>query len=370
MRKIKLGLLILGLYFFIAIRLFIFFFVLIYGLNLSLLLPVLFWLILFADVSNLILLWLVGKKILGENYGFLAFLFYAISPWPAYLAINSSIFIFVLFGILLFYFGLTLIKDGKISLGMGLGLLGLVITVYSNFSMLSVLPFLVFGVYKSGLLAKRVMRISFPALTLFLLPIALFLFFNKPFLKQVLTKNVSLFNEVGLINSINTFRGEVNETGRPYLGILIENKITYFSRHVLFNALTTLSPFTYFTPQFKLLGFSLTPPIFLGLIIPFLYGLAKMIGGGNKKHYLLLLTLPLLIPTILRAYSPDLNSLILILPAVTFVSAWGMGELMRRKKWFFVAIVFVLIFLQGLITLYDIKTREPIRYQKTIRVNQ
>jgi len=379
MWKIRSLAIILGLMFFVILRLLIFRYVPFVDsgqtfpyiddiLGTNFVVPL--WLIMFSDISNLILFWLIGRKVLGEKYGFLAPIFYAISPWPAYLTISGSIFVPVLMGMLLFYFGLTLAKDKRSLLGISLSTLGLVIAVYLNFSMLFVLPFLILGIYGSRFFAKKNIKILLTVLIFLFLPIIIFSIFRRNSLKQALTKNVSLFNEVGLINSVNTFRGEARRAGYSQLGILVENKITYFGRHVLFNTLTAFSPYTYFTQQFRLLSFSFTPPIFVGLLVPFLYGLVCMFKGKNKIYYLLFLTIPLLIPAVLREYFPDLNSLILILPAIIFVSAWGMGVLVRNKKMFFITITVFLIFLQGLTTLYDITTREPVRYQETIQANK
>jgi hypothetical protein len=377
MKKIKFITLFFGFSFFVAIRLFIYYFIPIQGLNLSS--PFItdiigkawtipYWTIVLSDIFNLLLLWLIGEKFFDKKIGFLLPFIYSISPWPAYLTINGSIFVFVVFGVLIFYHGLILMKEREDFWGVGLSLLGIGIMVYSSFTMLLVIPFFLWGFYKSGLFIKW-KKIFYSVTVLFLVPIVLLSILHRNSFKMVAIKEVSLFNEVGLINSVNTFRGEVSGAGYPYLGVLVENKITYLGRHVLFNALTALAPYTYFTPQFKLLDFSFTPPIFLGILIPFLYGLIRIFELKTKNYYLLLFTLPLLIPTIIRAYFPNLNSLILILPVIIFISAWGMSELVRHKKWLFVTVVAVLIFLQGLTTLYDIKTREPVRYQKTIQNN-
>lgn len=378
MRRIKIITLFFGLSFFVAIRLLIFYSIPIQGLGLSSpfvtdligkawTIP--YWLIVLSDIFNLLLLWLIGEKFFDRKIGFLLPLIYAISPWPAYLTINGSIFVFILFGVLLFYYGLVLMKDGKDLLGVTLSLLGLGIMVYSSLSMLPVIPFFLWGIYKKGLFARNG-KIFYYLAVLILFPVILLSVLNLNSFKMVTIKEVSLFNEVGLINSINTFRGEASAIGQPLAGKLVENKISYLGRHVLFNVLTVFAPHTYFTPQFKLLGFSFAPPVFLGILIPFLYGLIKIFESRTDKRYLLLFTLPLLTPTIIRVYSPNLNSLILILPAIIFVSAWGARELAQNKKRFFIIITVVLIFLQGLTTLYDIKTREPIRYQKTIQTNK
>ncbi len=378
MTKIKIIILALGFSFFTAIRLLIFYNIPIQEVNLSspfitdligkaYSLP--YWTIILSDVFNLILLWLIGEKLFDKKTGFLLPFIYAISPWPAYLAIGGSIYIFILFGVLLFYYGQVLMKARTSFSGVGLSLLGIVVMVYSSLSMLLVVPFFLWGIYKSEFSIKD-KKILFLTTAVILIPIIFLSILNRNSFKMVAIKEISLFNEVGLINSVNTFRGEVSEAGYSYLGLFIENKITYFGRHILFNTLTTFSPFTYFTQQFRLLGFSFSPPIFLGLLIPFLYGLVRMPIWKSGRSYLLMITLPLLIPTIIHTYSPDLNSLILILPVLIFISAWGVGELVRNKKWLFVVITAILIFLQGLTTLYDIKTREPIRYQKMVQTNQ
>lgn len=379
MKKLKVLTIILSLIFFVAIRILIFRYIPIEGLDLSS--PFIadllgkgvttpYLLIVLSDVVNLFLIWIIARKFLGNNYGFLAPVFYAISPWPAYLTIDGSIFIFVLTGTLLFYLGIMLMEEKRKFLGVSLASLGVGVMIYSNLSMFFVLPFLILGIYFGKLFTKKDCKFPITILIILMLPIVLLSLIHRNNLRGDIAKNISLFDGVGLINSVNTFRGEARNVGYPHLGILVENKITYLGRRVIFNALTALSPYTYFTQQFKLLGFSFTPPIFLGLLIPCLYGLVSLINKKHGNYHLLWLTLPFLIPAILREYFPDLTSLILILPTIIFISAWGMGELIRNRKLAFIVITVFLIFLQGVTSIYDITTREPIRYRETIQANK
>ena len=177
-----------------------------------------------------------------------------------------------------------------------------------------------------------------------------------------------VFSDIGLLNSVNEYRGETNQSVFDPIGKIIENKYIYFSEHILFNVLKQFTPSTYFSNQAHLLGFSFSPPIYLGFIIPFMFGLIKLIKffPKNRKYHLLPFFF-LLLPSIFSKNSPDLSRLVLIAPIVFAIVASGIWELIlnyKRKKYAFLLLLTIFIVgIQFAITLVDIAIREPIRLQ-------
>src|SRR5581483_4919479 len=124
---------------------------------------------------------------------------------------------------------------------------------------------------------------------------------------------------------------------------------------------------TYFTPQEKLLNFSFSPPIYFGLMIPFLFGLYKLIKNVKSYQIILLTSLTLIIPSLLAKDLVNLDRLILIMPSIIFLISYGLVSIFQQKSlkskialW----IVIILVVVQVLVSLTDISTREYLRFQR------
>lgn len=262
---------------------------------------------------NIILLWLIIRK--RNNFVALVSSFlYAISPWAAYSDVFGSSFTLYLLFLLIFLFGFTFIKSKIFFMG---------IIIFMS---------VIFILYRS---------------------------------------EISLFENVGLINSVNEFRGETNQTIFAKFGKLIENRYIYLSEHLIFNILKQFTPATYFTNQVPMFNFSFSPPIYLGFIIPFSFTLFELIKTfGRNMIFKLSLVILLMLPSILYKSSPDLSRLILISPVIFFIISKGLYELIlniKRKKFkFLIFITIFLVTLQFFLTLSDIAIREPVRYQALI----
>jgi len=127
---------------------------------------------------------------------------------------------------------------------------------------------------------------------------------------SIVGREISLFKEVKLVNSINVFRGESEKAGFSFLGRLIENKFTYFGRHVLFNSLIAVSPLYVFYSTISFILAFLSAPDFLGFLIPSLYFLIAAVNKKKPDFGLLFIVFPLLIPAVLHSYFPDMGRLI------------------------------------------------------------
>ncbi|MBU1031656.1 hypothetical protein KKE03_01890 [Patescibacteria group bacterium] len=269
-------------------------------------------LVIFMGLANLILIFYIIQRLVNYKVGLLAALLYAISPWTAYLEIAANSYIILLTLLLVLYLGTQVFNISK------------------KFSLM-----------------------------LIFFTIAIFICkFNQ----------ITIFSDVGLINTVNSFRGEINQTIFVPLGKIIENRYIYLSEHLLFNTLKQFTPATYFTNQAQLLGFSNASPIYLGLIIPFLFGFIKFIKSISKsKISEVMIVIFLLLPSILSKDSPDLFRLVLVSPIIFFIISNGIYEFIlnyKRKVFRFLLLLTVfMVILQFFATLSDIATREPVRLQ-------
>lgn len=270
-------------------------------------------------IGNIFLLWLIGMKIFNRKIALFASFLYSISPWTIYLEIAGAKYILLLFFLLLLFFGIIVKKN----------------TIF----------------YRA----------------LILIPFFYVLYFTF-FLNGGVANDITIFKDVGLINAVNDFRGEASQTAFKSIDKFIENKYIYLTQHFIYHILKNLTPLTYFTPEFKLLNFSFSPPIFVGFIVPFIFGISFLFDL-IKKNKLYLLLLLLILPSVLSKNSPDLSKLIIFSPVIFYTISHGLEKLMiLSKKRLFKVILFFVIFivaLQLITTLSDISTREVLRYQKS-----
>lgn len=268
-------------------------------------------LFLMFGIGNIILLWFLGKKLFSRDISLYLVFLYSVSPWTAYMEISGTIYIFILFCIL--------------------------------------------GLFLGGLFLKS----KLGKILLFCLAAGIVLLFTY--------NKISLFSDPGLINSVNQFRGETSQSKIAYIGKITENRYTYLSEHVLFNILNQFTPSVYFTPQFKLLNFSFSPPIFLGFIVPFLFGLPVFFKMILDRKLVALSVFYLTIPSILSKQSPDLTKLIIVAPVLFLIISLGIKTLVlkRQKKVFnyLLLICISLVTVQFFVTIQDILLREPARLQ-------
>lgn len=266
--------------------------------------------LIFMGVANLVLVFIIIRRLVNFRVGLLTSLLYAISPWTAYLEISGSFYIFLLWWLLILTAILISISNKKI----------------------------------------------------FFLAISIFILFS--FIKNPPT----IFSDVGLLNSVNTFQGETRNAGFGLLGRLVENRYIYFGEHLIFHILKQFTPATYFTNQSTMLGFSFTPPIFLGFIIPFVLALFMKIKNLSKNDIYKTAVIALLfLPSILHKDSPHLPSLVLASPIIFYMISCGIYEFVTNykrpnHKFLFFLTIF-LVTLQFLVTLIDIAVREPVRMQ-------
>lgn len=316
-------------------------------------------------LTNIGVLFLVFYRILKKKYSLVIALLYSVSPWAAYLDISGSIYVFLLTWILLLFYGVQLLKEGGFKKGFLVTLISVVILFYTHFLMLLVILPILFVIFKNKIFDSFQVKIFIIILSILLVPLLILMINNKEGMINLTRLHVSLFTDPGLINSVRQFQGELGKGYLSLIGKIIENKYAFVSEHIINSVLKQFTPGTYFTYQAKLLGFSFSPPILLGFIIPFIVGLPKSLSYLKTIKISWLILFALLLPSILSKNSPDLNKLILIAPIIYFPIVLGITKLFDRIggkiNRVLLAIFLILIFFQSLVLLIDIPVLEKLR---------
>lgn len=263
----------------------------------------LWWVTILIGIGNTLLIWLIGKKLLDVRIATFSVFLYSISPWVAYLEAAGSLYILVLFFLLITFYGMWQLENRKF----------LIVVVV--------------------LIVAILLHRDFP-------------------------KGNTLFSDIGIINAVNQFQGEMRQTDLRLIGRLFENRYIYFTQYLLFNLLKHFAPVTYFTSEYKLLNFSFSPPVPVGFLIPLLFGLTGWFRLWKKYGLITFLPLLLIIPSVLSKQSPSLSRLVIFAPVIIFTISYGFGGLQRTLK----VTTILLVIIQIIIVIFDIILREPIRF--------
>lgn len=317
------------------------------------------------DIVNIYLIWLVSYPVFKKKYALIPALIYAISPWSGYLSIAGSHYIFLLFFIL-FFVCVTLSENiRKSMLGYFVLASTILIMFISSWMNFFILPIILTVLYYLGFISLEKLR---RIIMILLIPLVLFfilIFIKSIGFRNVLANDVTIFNGPELLNAVNNYQGASREKGVVYLSKISENRYVYIGKFVILKTLKNFAPSTYFTSQEKLLGFSFSPPIYYGFIIPFTVGLWMLlkIGGTKKTIYLLVF---LMIPSIFSKQLVDLNRLVLIEPVIIFIISFGIIELWKSNrnkiKYMLLGTTLLLIAFQSVSVISDISIREHQRY--------
>jgi len=329
-----------------------------------------FEILLLISAGILILLWLIGKFFFKNNYSLIPPLIYAISPWGSYLVVAESFYIFLLFLLLMIFYGLLLIKAGKSKAGSILMIGGTVIAMYSSYILFMLIPIIFLFLIVFKVISFSSLRNFLPVLFLLLLPLFFLVYKNQLGFKQISSNEIKILSDPGLLNNVNSYQGAAREANLGSFAKISENKYIFTAEYVLLKYSKQLIPTSYFTQQEKLLNFSFIPPIYLGFLILFLYGLYKLLQLSTLRKDFLLSTM-LIIPSILSDKMVDLNRLVLFFPVIILVITYGLLNLveLKKKRTFFLLLMLSLIVFQGLFTLSDIHLKEKGRYTKYFSQN-
>lgn len=323
-------------------------------------------------MGNLILLWFIGKCFFKNNYSFLPSLIYAVSPWGAYLAATGSYYIYLLFLILLIFYSLLSLKSENKRIATVLLVISVLVTVYSSILLMLLVPAILILMIVLKLIPLNNLRFSFISLIILMLPLFFLSFNYAASFKNTLDNEVKWFADPGLLNSINRYQGEAREDGFYYLGRSADNKYLLFSEYGLLKYANQLIPSVYFTQQGKLLNFSFSPPITLGFLIPFIYGLYQVLQSSLLRKTFLVSTL-LVIPSVLAKQAVDLNRLIIFAPVIILITSYGLMLMLKNKSdkrlYLFLIVSLSLIIFQQLFTVFDIQFKEKMRFEKYFEQN-
>ena len=317
-------------------------------------------------LGNLIFLWLISKRFFKGYAALIVPAIYAISPWSSYLTAAGSFYVFLLFLLMVFTYSLILIRDGSSALGAILFLASSLTAVYSSVFFLILIPLYVALVILFKIIPTKNIKKLVVIFAFLIIPIIFLILKNATSFKNVVQNEITVFKDPGLVNTANQFQGEAEKSGLKILARLSENKYLFYSETLLLKYTDQLVPVTFFTPQYKLLNFSFTPPIFLGFLIPFLYGFFLSAINPNTRKFLYMSTL-FVVPSVLAKNIISLDRLVLFLPVVIFIIVWGLIHMFELKKRKLIkcllALSFVLVIFQLLVTMSDIKTREKLRFE-------
>lgn len=319
----------------------------------------------FLGTGNIILLWLISKRIFAGFY-LIPPIIYAISPWGSYLVVAGSFYIYLSFLLLLACYSILLIRSGRRFVGSILLVGAMLAAMYSSLLLFLVLPvvFILLVVFKITPFINSKLLIS---LIILLSPLLFLIYGNKLGFKNIINNEIKIFEDPGLLNMVNSYQGNANQQGFGQLARLSENRYIFFSEYILLKFTKQFVPSTIFTPQEKLLNFSFSPPIYLGFLIPFAFGLYQILKFSNFKKLLFLSTL-LVIPSILAKPMVDLNRLFILMPVLILITAYGLILFLKQRQnkilFIFLAISIFLVAFQLLVTLSDIRVREKDRFIK------
>lgn len=333
-------------------------------LGFSISLPV--WLIYIFGFLDLFLVWLVGKMFFKRAWVYLLMLLFGLSPWFIYSVVSGSFYIYLLCLVLIIFLALYLIKSGKQKLGGLVFIISSILLLYS--SIIAFLSYFLFvcGFILLGFIPFSKIKLNLILILIICLPLFILMFKNPVGIKNILNNQVNFLLDPGLINSINVFQGESKKEDFGYFSRLSENKYVYLSRYIILKFTKNTVPSAFFTSEEKLLGFSFAPPIYLGLLIPFLYGVYLILISKTLRKYLIL-SLVLIIPSFLSKKMVDLNRLILFEPVVIFIVIYGLKKINDKKSRLTSIILFlcsILILIQFGVTIFDINFREYPRLER------
>lgn len=324
------------------------------------------WIIYLLDPLSLYLVWVIGRKVVNTKFGFFCALILGISPWFLYEIAAGSFYIFLLVLILVNIYSFIALKRGDQKFASWFFIISILLLVYSSFLMLLISPLYIIGLLIVDFEQFKKFKRKFLLLLLFIIPLIFLILSNKEGIINIYHQQVNFLSDPGLINAVNLRRGEGQAVGLGTLVKLFENKYLYLSSYITLKFLSNLSIPNYFTMNAQLLGFSFAPPLFLGFLIPFFYGLSIIFRSMNQRKYLVLSIL-LFIPSLLSEKIVDLDRLVIVLPFFTLVISVGLIDMIKGKGKKYKALLVIsllLIFIQLISTIIDINLREFARFQR------
>ncbi|BCX14757.1 MAG: hypothetical protein KatS3mg088_440 [Patescibacteria group bacterium] len=315
---------------------------------------------------NFLLIFWLANIFFGKSGFLYPLIVYSFSPWIFYSVAFNSHYVFLLFIVLLIISGIVFVEKGKRG-ALFLLFFAIFLGMVSDFFLFFLIP-VFFILYLIIFGSESVRKFIYPTVfSLFVLFVFLFFFLFKlrPGFFAIAANEFGIFDDPGFMNMVNTYRGESSQEGFVFLSRLVENKYFLGLEFLILRFLSFITPATYFTSQERFFGFSFSPPIFIGFLIPFLYGLYRLISDKKARKFLFL-SLILILPSFFSSLSINLSRLIIFSPIIIFAISYGfIGLLNFKKSKAPVVLVWISIFLlifQLFLTVYDIKLKEKERF--------
>lgn len=326
------------------------------------------WTYYLGGAVSTFLIWLIAQRFFPGNWSLLPALMFGISLWPAYLVAAQANSIIALMFLLSLFLSFLRWRDHQGSIWWLVLFIGTL--YYFSFLIAPAIWFILLFLAATGYINRQQKFKLFLIVLLMYLPVVLGSLYNPEGIFNLTKQQIKVFSEPGLLNSVNSFKGESQQAGFGILAKLTENKYLYLSEYLSLKTLKHLSLSTYFTSQEKLLNFSFSPPLYLGFIVPFLYGLYTIIKNNKSSRIMILASLPLTIPSILAQPLVDLHRLILFMPAVVFTISYGLMSLYRERRFIFTKLllwgVICLVIAQIIVSLIDTSVREYPRFRRYV----
>lgn len=232
----------------------------------------------------------------------------------------------------------------------------------SKFAWFILAPFVIYTVfiYRNTLNFRDKLKLSLVSLTFVTLAFAFFLQVPQG-MRSLSENNLSLFSDITIKNGINTIRGQGRESGwPPILGQIVVNK-SYFLVAGSLHWLSNIQPAVFFSKFDKdgnlgFVGMGAFPKV---AVVPFIAGIVFLIREKRSKIllYPLILTLPAAL--IYPKFSPEI--VILTLPFVGFLIAFGLFHLKKILAGIIMTLMIVELLVNFLFLSPQIKSTNDLR---------
>ena len=293
-----------------------------------------------------------------KQIGLLSFFIIATSPVLIFVSkIPSEPVVLTTLFLLLFY----LLNKERLNYAL-IFLTVILLILTSKFAWFILTPFVIYTVfiYRDNLNLRDKLKLSLVSLTFVFLSFIFFLQVPQG-IRSLSENNLSLFSDITIKNGINKIRGQSRESGwPPVLGQIIVNK-SYFLVAGSLHWLSNIQPAVFFSKFDKdeNLGFAAMGAFPKAAIIPVLLGIVFLIREKRRKilFYPLILTWPAAL--IYPKFSPEI--VILALPFVSLLIAFGFFRLKKIPAAIVMAFMVVELFLNFLILFPQIKSTDEIR---------
>jgi len=310
----------------------------------------------FAIIGSLIF-YQISKNFFPHKYSLIALCVFALNPWLGYLSIAQSFYVYLLLLFFIFIFMTINLKNNHLFQGLIYALL----IVSSFWFMLMGFFYIVFMKIKKDKNIKLFSYFIFSFFTVILVCIL-----KQDAFANIVKNEIRLFNDPGLLNNVNLFYGYASKYNLSILAKISENRYLFYTEKVFIKALSLVNLYPYFSENGKLLNFSFTPPLFLGLMIPFLIGLYEQLKKKLSVWHFVFPAL-LLLPALFSGIKIDTQKLIFVLPIFAILISFGfksIGDMKNIKvKRLLLVVTLLLLVFQVLLTSYDIGNKEFKRYE-------